>query len=324
MCILIVTTARIVGSLFVMSLLIYVAISRTRVVILCATVAASFFAAELYLSHNILDSPLLGSLNVDNSQVDLSTYNPKNLMYLFIVVDGLLIPTGILGFRKVGDSTLIKIPLLICCAASFSWLILPFDNSLVADRWIILLGIFLSIFAAYGLYVLVLKLKPRQGFHILKLPHDVAKPLTSTLIVVILGIFIMMGISYEIVPNAQSPYTLWYGLAQTYVGHFVPFSMQFNSVQASDTTKLTTAIAWINKNTPQKSIVLGEKHWRGFMEMYLQDNRTFQFSEDLSILKDKLVRLEPNVPLYIVHFSGDKSIGLNVYSNNLFSVGKIN
>ena len=107
------------------------------------------------------------------------------------------------------------------------------------------------------------------------------------------------------------------------VGHFVPSSMQFNSVQASDTGKLTTAISWINKNTPQKSVILGEKHWRGFMEMYLRDGRTFHFSENLTLLKDKLVRLEPNIPLYIIHYSGNRSIGHPVYSNELFSVSRI-
>jgi hypothetical protein len=100
--------------------------------------------------------------------------------------------------------------------------------------------------------------------------------------------------------------------------------MQFNSVQASDTNKLISAVAWINKNTPQKSVILGEKHWRGFMEMYLQDHRTFYFSENLTLLKYKLVRQQPNVPLYFIHYTGEISKRANIYTNNLFSVDRIN
>jgi hypothetical protein len=318
MCALIVTTARIVGSVFVLSLIIYSAIRRTRVVILCAIIASSLFAIELYISHNISDIK-----TVNNSQVNLSSYNPKNLIYLLIVVDGLLIPTGIVGFIRLANGTLLKIPLLVSAVASFSWLVLPFDVSLVADRWIVLMGIFLSVFSAYGLYDLLLKVKIRSVCQIPNLTCYAARPFSIILIVTILGIFVLMGITYEIVPTA-SPYTLWYGLAQTYVGHFVPSSMQFNSVQVSDTKELTTAIAWINKNTPQNSVIIGEKHWRGFMELYLQAHRTFHFSEDITSLEDQIVRLEPNVPLYFIHYSGDRSKSPNVYSNDLFSVGRIN
>ena len=321
MCALIVTTARIVGSLFVTSLIVYSAINRTKFAILCAIIAFSFFATELYISYYISDIRILGSLTVNNSQVDLSSYNPKSLVYLFIVVDGLLIPTGVLGFKKIPNSTLLKIPLLTSGAASFSWLILP-SESLVADRWIILLGILLSIFAAYGLYDLFLKIRAMN--HISTLPSYVVRQLPVPLFVVVVGVFIMMGISYEVVSNAPSPYTLWYGLAQTYVGHFVPSSMQFNSVQASDTNKLISTISWINKNTPEKSIIIGEKHWRGFMEMYLQDHRTFYFSENLTLLNYKLVRQQPSVPTYFIHYTGEISKSTNVYSNDLFSVDKIN
>ena len=76
-----------------------------------------------------------------NDSSDPSTfYNPKYLLCLFVVVDGLLLPTGIIGFVKLKNSILLKIPLLKTAAASFSWIVFPFHDSLVADRWIILLG----------------------------------------------------------------------------------------------------------------------------------------------------------------------------------------
>jgi hypothetical protein len=73
-------------------------------------------------------------------EVPSTFYNAKNLLYLFVVVDGLLLPTGIIGFVKLKNGILLKIPVLITVAASFSWIVFPFHDSLVADRWIILLG----------------------------------------------------------------------------------------------------------------------------------------------------------------------------------------
>lgn len=51
--------------------------------------------------------------------------------------------------------------------------------------------------------------------------------------------------------------------------------MQFSSLDVKDTSKLIGTIEWINKNTEPGAIIAGEKHWRGFMELYLRDGRTY-------------------------------------------------
>src|SRR5439155_3592296 len=164
LCVLIVSSARIVGSLFVMSLIIYSFIMKTKAVILCTIVALSFFTIELFMNQNITSNIIHENIQKtgNGSSVQSIFYNPKNLLYLFVVVDGLLVPTGIIGFKQMKNNTLLKIPLLISAAASFSWIVFPFEESLVADRWIALLGIFLSIFAAYGLYQIDLRIKIRR------------------------------------------------------------------------------------------------------------------------------------------------------------------
>src|SRR5205807_4080362 len=136
-----------------------------KAVILCTIAALSFFTIELIMNQNIAINIIHENIQKtgNGSSVHSIFYNPKNLLYLFVVVDGLLVPTGIVGFNQLKNNTLLKIPLLISAAASFSWIVFPFDESLVADRWIGLLGIFLSIFAAYGLYQLVLRINIRRA-----------------------------------------------------------------------------------------------------------------------------------------------------------------
>ena len=329
LCVLIVSSARIVGSLFVMSLIIYSFIMKTKAVILCTIVALSFFTIELFMNQNIASNIIHENIQKtgNGSSVHSIFYNPKNLLYLFVVVDGLLVPTGIVGFNQLKNNTLLKIPLLISAAASFSWIVFPFDESLVADRWIALLGVFLSIFAAYGLYQLVLRIKIRRPANGVSTSATNNPALTSPAITMIsyfiLGIFIIIGILYEIMPTAHEPFILWYGMARSNIEHFVPPTMQFNSLQLSDNYKMISAISWINKNTQPNAIIVGEKHWRGFMELYLQDHRTFRFSDDLPTLTSGLIKQRLNAPMYLIQYSDNGTKNTNVYSNILFSIHKI-
>src|SRR5207247_5316404 len=90
---------------------------------------------------------------------------------------------------------------------SFSLIVFPFDESLVADRWIGLLGIFLSIFAGYGLYQLVLRLNIRRPTNRVSTSGANtparSSPASTMLSYFILGIFIIMCISYEILSTAN-------------------------------------------------------------------------------------------------------------------------
>ena len=317
LCVLTVSTARVVGSLFIAVLIIYSCIFKTKAVILCTILALSFFTIELFMNHNITSNIIHDALSKtgNGSSAHSNFYNPKNLLYLFVVVDGLLVPTGIIGFVKLKNGILLKIPLLITAAASFSWIVVPFHDSLLADRWIILLGIVLSIFSAYGIYQLVLTIKKR--------PHSLSNLASTILPFSILGMFIMMGILYEILPNAREPFMLWYGVARSYTEHFVPPSMQFNSLELSDNNKIISAISWINKNTQPNAIIIGEKHWRGFMELYLHDHRTFRFSDDLPALASGLIKHRVDGPVYLIQYSDTRNNNSNIYSNKLFSINKI-
>jgi hypothetical protein len=159
---------------------------------------------------------------------------------------------------------LLKIPLLISLVGSFSWLIFPEDSALAADRWIVLTGIFLSVFAGYGImHVLVKKSK---------------STLSSIAAGLIFTAFAAIGLAYSVMPS-DNPFIL-YKAAGTHIQSFVPLTMQFNSLDIRDNKNLLSAIAWINENTEHDAIIVGEKHWRGFMELHLAEGRRYLFSDD--------------------------------------------
>ena len=58
---------------------------------------------------------------------------------------------------------------------------------------------------------------------------------------------------------------------------FGPATMQFNSISIEDNYELLKTISWINENTPKNATLIGEKHWRGWMEIKLQHAKSFVF-----------------------------------------------
>jgi hypothetical protein len=160
---------------------------------------------------------------------------------------------------------------------------------LVADRWIILSGIFLGIFAGYGIIHVTKSLPPR--FYAI---------VAGSVFVV----FAIIGIAYATMPH-DNPFVL-YGATRADIQDFAPVTMQFNSLDIQDNDKMMSAIGWINQNTEQDAVVVGEKHWRGFMDVYLEDERTYRFSNNPQALAEALERRGQHV--YLVRFDGSPAM----------------
>jgi hypothetical protein len=199
------------------------------------------------------------------------------------VVNGLLVAAAAIGFLKMRNSLLLKIPLLICLIGSFSWLLFPENRYLLADRWIILAGIFLSVFAGYGVLHLVRNLKKR-----------------SAIAGFILGAFAVLGVSYAVIPHDSA--SAVYGIVGVHAKNLPPVTMQFNSIDVEDNDELLSTIAWINENTEQDAVIVGESHLRGFMELYLEDNRMYHFSEDPPTFAETLSKSGHQV--YLIELNG--------------------
>jgi hypothetical protein len=271
---------RMIGALLCISLIVFAVISRRKEVI-----AASFFATGLFFVLMIASYP---APNDGGSGFEVSPektpafYDPQNLLILFAIVNGLLIAPAALGFLRM-KNLLLKVPLLVSVAGSFSWLAFPEIGQLVADRWVILTGIFLAIFAGYGIFYIVRNLKPE---------------LSITVAGSTLAAFAIIGVAYAVMPY-DSPFVL-YGMARYAIEDFGPVTMQFNSLDIQDNDKLLSAIEWINLNTEQNAVIVGEKHWRGFMELYLENDRIYRFSNDPLTLAQALER--QGKPAYHISF----------------------
>ena len=259
---------RMIGALFCLSLAVYAVMTRRRDVTLTAILGIGVFCTLIVASYGISE--------IDTSTITITTgttsmsqngesefYTPTNLVILFAVMTGLIAAPAAFGFFTMKNS-LLKIPLLVSLVGSFSWLVFPENSLLVADRWIVLSGVFLSVFAGYGIiHLLVKNLKPS---------------LFSVVAGSILAAFVMIGLAYAVMPH-DSPFIL-YGAARPYIQNFGPVTMQFNSLDIEDNKNLLSAIVWLNKNTERDAIIVGEKHWRGFMELDLADGRIYAPSND--------------------------------------------
>ncbi|MGI0049517.1 MAG: hypothetical protein ACREAW_08245 [Nitrososphaera sp.] len=277
---------RMIGALFCISLAAYAVITRRKVVVVTSVFAAGLLSILMIVSYSLSDA---GASSIElSSETTPAFYNPQNLLVLFAVVNGLLVAPAAIGFLYMKNS-LLKIPLLASLAGSFSWLAFSGVSLLVADRWIILSGIFLAIFAGYGIIQVVKNLPPR--FH-------------ATVAGSVPAAFAIIGIAYATMPY-DSPFVL-YGATRADIQDFAPVTMQFNSLDVQDNDKMLSAIAWINQNTEQDVVIVGEKHWRGFMEVYLEDERKYRFSNNPQALAEALERRGQHV--YLVRFDGSPAM----------------
>jgi hypothetical protein len=253
---------RMIGALFCVSLAAYMIITRRKDVALTAIFAISLFStlmvASYYGNYHNTDIITVGTSGSNTSK----SYSQGNLFIFFLIVNCLVAAPATIGFLHTQNG-LLKIPLLVSIAGSFSWLVFPENNLLAADRWIILSGILLSVFASYGILYLVNKLKSN---------------LSAIVACLILAAFAVIGLAYALMPY-DTPFIL-YGAVQNYITSFAPVTMQFNSLDVQDNNNLILAITEINENTEHNAIIVGEPHWRGFMELYLKGDRIYHFSNE--------------------------------------------
>jgi hypothetical protein len=275
---------RMVGALFSVSLVVYAIVTRRRDAALTGIFAIVMFHALALPTQSVPNITTITSTEIPQNNNELREfYNPSDLLIFFVVVNGLLVAAAAIGFLKMRNSLLLKIPLLICLIGSFSWLLFPENRYLLADRWIILAGIFLSVFAGYGVLHLVRNLKKR-----------------SAIAGFILGAFAVLGVSYAVIPHHSA--SAIYGIVGVHAKNLPPVTMQFNSIDVEDNDELLSTIAWINENTEQDAVIVGESHLRGFMELYLEDYRMYHFSEDPPTFAETLSKSGHQV--YLIELNG--------------------
>ena len=306
---------KMVGALFVVSLMIYGFVVRTKYITLLSLLIAGLFVAIITSEYGSAQHSLqilIKSAAFNQLDLQQELYNPKNLLILLILVNGpLLVPAGF-GFMRC-DNRLLRIAIVITAIGSFSWLILPDRQSLAADRWIFLFGIFLSIFAGYGI-VKYSQTRLHPGYR-------------TCMLSVILGVSVALGVIYEIMPYQLESFSeIMLGWS---IEPFGPATMQFNSIPVKDTSELIKAIYWINENTPHDAMVFGEKHWRGWMDIELKGDRLFKYGSNhydtLQSTQDCYLKY-----CYIVNHLSESLRYMNkkvqteqVYQNKLFTVYEI-
>ncbi|MFL6473847.1 MAG: hypothetical protein ACJ701_02400 [Nitrososphaera sp.] len=285
---------RMIGALLCVSLVANLIITKNKDQALPTIVALSLFSILIITSYQPSYQGMNNMVKGESGSSAHTFYNQANLIIYFLVVNCLLFVPGIIGFLRL-QNHLLKIPLLVTLVGSFSWLAFPENSLLVADRWIILSGIFLSVFAGYGFLCL---------FNMLK------RNLYAIFACLVLVGFGVIGMGYALMPY-DSPFIL-YGAARNYTTYFAPVTMQFNSLDIEDNENLLKTIKEINEKTEYNAVIVGEPYWRGFMELYLKGDRTYHFSNDPNALS--LALLRQGYQVYLIEAQGDHQTSFNIQS----------
>ena len=255
-------TDNMIGFLLIISLSIYFAIKKDIKYIISLTIIIISIISFLVVVDNTKNDSLINSINhilTGNIKAN-ENYTPLNLGILFIMMNIISLPLFIYGLKYLHE-LLLYIPLSMALLGSFTWIVLPYSAILLPDRWIIISGIFMSIFSSYGLIRLFSNYKDKPNYKIL-LP--------------IMSFYIIIGLFYMILPYDYA-FPI-YGIFAEYTHFFVPSTMQFNSIDIVDNRDLSIAIDWLNNHTNPKSIIYGDSYLSGWMKMLLKDKRIFQYN----------------------------------------------
>ena len=260
---------RMIGLLLSVTLIGSFILTRDRGLGMIAVIVIVIYALSLQANHDNIEYNLK-MVGPNNSTNEI--YNPTNLIVLFLVMNAILLPSGIVGFIK-SKLIIFKIPLLISVIGSFTWIIFPNTSAFLPDRWIVIFSIFLSLFSGYGFISLIENRRISIS----------SRKLNNYLIVLLP--FIFLGSAFAVSPN--NSYFNIYGVFHQFIGPYGPLTMQYNSISVPESRSLLSVIDWINNdtNTPEGSVIMGSKHLRGWMELELKE-RTFLFADNNSKLLD--------------------------------------
>jgi hypothetical protein len=304
LCIFSVLTDRMIGLLLTATLITYALLRKGKKELVLSGIISLVYAVAIL---NGIHEIEINIQNVASGETKNVSYKQLNLIILFVVTNGLLIPFGIIGFIR-SPKTILKIPLLLSLVGSLSWIIYPSNSSLLPDRWTFIFSIFLAIFAAYGIVVLIKK-QPAYKFKNHRLYF-----------LVVLAPFMIAGMLFA-TTSANAAVSL-FSAFHDYVGQFGPISMQANSISIEESKSIVSAIDWMNHRTPLSSVIVIDKHWRGWTELELE-NRSFLFYEGLDKLEAQrkgfylLSLAKTSIPQF------EDARVLLVYKNNNFLLHKV-
>lgn len=254
---------RMIGLLLSLSLIVSSFVKTEKALVLIAILITIVYSISLAANFEDISSNIELAGNKD---IIDEFYSPINLIALFLVMNTILLPAGLLGLVK-SKISLFKIPFFISLIGSFTWLLFPNTSAFLPDRWITIFSIFLSLFSGYG-FVLLIENKRIAISH---------KKLNNYLVILIP--FVFVGSVFAMSPN--NSYLNVYGAFHAYISHYGPLTMQYNSISLPESESLLRLIDWMNNNTSPGSIIMGSKHLRGWMELELE-NRTFLFSDNVT------------------------------------------
>jgi len=256
-------TDNMIALLLITSLSIYFLIKKDIKYIISLTIIIISIISFLLVVDNTKNDQLINSINhiLTGNIKENENYSALNLGILFIMMNILSFPLFIYGLKYLHE-LLLYIPLSISLLGSFTWIVLPYSAILLPDRWIIICGVFTSIFSSYGLIKLSSNNKDKPNYKIIS---------------PIISFYILIGFFYMILPYDYA-FPI-YGIFAEYTHFFVPSTMQFNSIDIVDNRDLSIVIDWLNHHTNPKSIIYGDSYLSGWMKILLKDKRIFQYND---------------------------------------------
>lgn len=242
----------------------------------------AFFAFSFFFYFFAFDKVTFISGDTDflnkllNPLYDKNAFSKLDMSILFLSLYGILIPLFIPGFltnKFNGNTMIIKIPLMVTAFFSFTWIFVPNYGYIVPERWMLVFGIYMSLIAVSGFFLIMEK-------HVVLRKNRRRKGIMF----IFLFAFIVYGFLFAVMP-----YNTTYSLPSFFKENtrfIIPFSMVFNTLDVDDNHDLIKAIDWANSKTTNDSTIIGTKHSRGWFALFLKPTAHYLYLEDFVSIRD--------------------------------------
>ena len=196
-----------------------------------------------------------------------------DVVSLFVLLFAVLLPLIVVGYfrdRVFGSWTLLLLVGALGC------LVVPFAALLLWARWMLMLVVPFTFFAANGLWKV---LKSPGGFSILRFFRRLK--ITKTVGVGLVLVSVVLGALFMVWPLSEGRYGVigWGGTFK-----YIPSTMQCSSVPLQDTEGVIQAYEWLNTNMDGDSSLLVHDVFDFWTMLYLDpDHRAFLFDIDLEV-----------------------------------------
>ncbi|MEM3562954.1 MAG: hypothetical protein QXR19_06990 [Candidatus Jordarchaeaceae archaeon] len=257
------------------------ALQKKRLIVLISSLGLPLLLFALYYTnwlgnilsyfHNPFSEPLFGGILVDYISPLTGFYlYPSvdvlnaHILQLFFIGFGPILPFALLGYFK---NRILDVTMVFLLVGSFMPLVLPHSALPLWSRWMLMLTVPFTVYAANFLF-------PDETSALLAGKLRVPSFVRTKFLVVIFLLLVVLSSTYMVLP-AESAFPYFYNFNTV---RYLPPTMQYNTVPISRSQDIVVALVWLAFNMSWDSCIIAHESLAGWTQLAFPLKQVYVYS----------------------------------------------